>query len=1035
MYCHGQTTKTVSGVVNNEKDAPLEGVSVVVGKRVTQTDEKGAFSFSVPTSATKVTFSLVGYESKSLPISESMTVVLKSANTDIGEVVVVGYGTQKRKELTGAIANISGKVVAEKPAQSFDQALSGAASGVQVTSQSGVVNSAPVFRIRGTNSISLSSYPLIIIDGVMAYTGDYSSTSAANNPLASINPNDIESIDVAKDAAATAIYGSRAANGVVFVTTKKGRNGKPKLVYDTWYGWNKPMSIPEVLHASDYVTYKNAAVANSASSGSISFVQTDDASGNPIDTKWSDYVYRTGFSLSHAINVSGGSDNTKYYFGAGYTKQEGIIKRNDFKRLNALFNIDSKINDYLSVGGKISYSNELNLAATSSGSLSGSAFNTSGLGRLSLVLPSIISPYTTDGSYNVNGSAIGSSGNVVGISSLSYYNPVVLLDKDYSNSENNHVQSNAYVQLKPIQYITLKSQYGIDYLFIDNNIFWNSLNGDGYSYGGYAWSGYSNYKRWIWTNTAQFDYSLGKHGFNALYGNEQNQYYGKGYGLNRQGLSDDATDVIQAGFTTNNAANLFITENYQLSNFGRFNYNYDGKYMLSANLRQDKYSALGIKKGTFWGISAGWDIARESFFEKSQLGKIFSQLKFRGGYGKVGNINGIGSYAAYSTFASGLYGGDPSLYFSAVGSPTLKWETSKQTNIGLSFGILNNKITGDINYYKNSIDGMILAVPQAPSTGLPSSPLMNVGSMYNKGWELNVSATPVSSKDFTWNTSFNITFNKNMVTALADGLSEIQTTTSSLETVNLTRVGYSLGYLWVVRTGGVDPETGKRIFVNSDGEKVYYTYYAAGNGGNNYSTTADGTTKYTSSSGGTSITQATDGVMYKPTQPKGYGGWTNSINYKGIQLDLLFTYQYGNYIYYGTNAGLHDQRWWNNSTDVLTDAWQSSGDQGKKYAKPIYGDNVSNGSSFPLDINVFKGDFIKLKNLSLGYNIRSSMLEKVKISNIKVYGSAQNLLFITPYPGPDPEVSSNGNTASGMGIDRNTIANARTFTVGLNVVF
>ncbi|MBS1509739.1 MAG: SusC/RagA family TonB-linked outer membrane protein [Bacteroidetes bacterium] len=1030
--------KTVTGTVTNEKNGPLEGVSVVSsdGKYATQTDKSGKFSLSVPESVKSLTFSYVNYSTEIRPVGKSLVlnISLKPTDSKLEEVVVVGYGTVKKKDLTGNLATVKGTVTADKPVQTFDQALAGRAAGVQITIPNGVVNAPPVFRIRGTNSLSLSSYPLIVVDGVPTYTGDFSSTAAAGNALASINPNDIESIDIAKDAAATAIYGSRAANGVVFITTKKGRNGKARVSYNGWVSFSNPYRLPEVLNAQQYLSFKTSAVANNPSASSITYGTTTGPDGKQVDTRWSDVVYRQAFSQSHNVNVSGGNDNSTYYLSAGYTNQEGVLKQNGFKRANMLLNFDSKVSKLFTIGGKLSFSNEQNLAATSSGSLSGAAFNTAGLGRLSIVLPPIIGPYKSDGSYNINGSAVGSS-NITGISSLSYFNPQVALDLNRSNSENNHIQSNVYAQLKPFNWMTLRSTYGIDYLLVDNDIFWTPVSGDGYSYNGYAWAGSEKYKTWLWTNTAQFDYTYrGKHTVSLLAGNEQQRRTSSGYGIQRQALSDLAYNVVQAGFTQNNPADLFLGQNYLLSSFGRLNYSYDNKYFLSGNVRQDEYSALGIKKGTFWGASAGWELGKENFWSAVGLDKIFTSFKLRGSYGKVGNIAGIGDFAPYSTFGSGLYGGSASLVFSSVGNDKLTWETSKKTDVGFTFSMLKNKLNVEFAYYKNNIDGLILNVQQSPSTGLPSSPPQNVGSMYNKGTEITLNAVPVQNKDFSWNSSFNITFNKNMVTALAPGLPSIQTSTSGLETVNQTMPGYSSSYLFVVRTNGVDPATGKRIFVNSAGQKVYYQYYAA-SGTYNYSTQADGTVKYVSPTGGTAITQAADGVMFANTQPKVYGGWDNTFHYKQFEVNVLATFQSGFYVYYGTNAGLHDQRWWNNATDVLTDAWAATGDANKKYARPVYGDNVSNGSAMPLDLNVFRGDFIKLKSLTFAYNLPATVLRRAHISNLKFYVAGQNLGIITKYPGPDPEVSSNGNSPTSAGVDRNTAVNARTILVGLNVGF
>lgn len=1032
-------SRTITGTVTDEKGATIAGVSVnalgtdrkVLASAVS--DATGHFSIKIPENTRGLQFSFVGLDERYVILGNTtqVNVSLSSASKDLSEVVVVGYGVQKRKEVTGSLSVIKGSVVAEKPIQSFEAGLAGRATGVQITVPNGVLNTPPVFRIRGTNSISLSSYPLIVIDGVPSFSGDYSSTNAAANPLASINPNDIESIDVAKDAAATAIYGSRAANGVVFITTKKGKTGKAKVSYDGWAGFSDAYRLPSMMNAQQYTDFKNAAVANNPTQSAVKFNLATGPNGKPIHTNWYDYVYRQGISQSHNVNVSGGSESTTYYFSAGYTAQQGIVRKNNFDRLNTLFNVDSRISKSVTVGGKISYSNEKNLAATSSGSLMNEAFNTAGLGRLALVLPPSISPYNNDGTYNINGPSIGYA-NIIG-TSVPYYNPVPLLDLNRSNNEINHIQSNAYLQLKPVSWITLRSIYGIDYLNIDNDLFWSPVTGDGNSYNGYANAIFGKYKTWVWTNTAQFDYTFAKkHTVSLLAGTEQTRRTSLGYGINRQGLSDPNYTLIQAGWVNNNPTNMVFGENYLLSEFGRLNYDFNKKYFLSGNLRQDEYSALGVKKGIFWGLSGRWDISKEGFWESAKLDHVFSSFSIRGSYGKVGNIAGIDDYTPYSTFGSGLYGGASTLAFSSVGNPNLQWETSKKTDVGIAFGILKDKINAELTYYRNNIDGLILYVAQAPSAGLPSTPPQNIGTMFNNGLEVDLNARIIQSKNFSWTSNFNISFNTNQVTALAPGLTNIQTRTSGLETVNRTAPGYAAGNLWVVRTAGVDTETGRRIFLNAQGNKVYYQYYAP-TGQFNYSN-ADGT-KYVGPTGATSISQANDAVMYGNVQPKQYGGWNNDFRYKNFDVNLMFTYQLGFYVYYGTNAGLHDQRFWNNQTDMLTQTWQNKGDQNKLYAKPVFGDNVSNGSAIPLDINVFKGNFVKLRNLSIGYSIPQSVLSRAKINNLRVYVSGQNLAIITKYPGPDPEVSSNGNSATGQGVDRNTVGNARTITVGLNVGF
>ncbi|ALL08596.1 SusC/RagA family TonB-linked outer membrane protein [Pedobacter sp. PACM 27299] len=1038
--------RTITGTVTDSGDGkPLPGVTIRPkgGKGGTQSASDGRYSIKVPSGITALEFTYLGYVTLSRPLGTSNVVNagLQSDSQDLNELVVVGYGTQKRGEITGSTASVSGAAIAEKPVQSFESGLAGRASGVQITVPTGILNAPPVFRIRGTNSVSLSSQPLFVIDGIVATTGDQSLTATASNPLSSINPNDIESIDIAKDAASTAIYGSRAANGVVFVTTKKGKTGAPRVGYDAWVGWSSPYRLPKLLDAFQYTDYKNEAVANANSirPGSVNFnlgtvstlpkfALTNGPDGSPINTNWLDYAYRTGFSQSHNVNVSGGTEATKYYLGAGYTKQQGIYEKNDFKRMNALFNIDSKINDYLWIGGKLSYSNEQNLAAISSGSLSGEAYGTAGIARTAVVNAPNVSPYNNDGSYNLGGTFVGPMNNVVASNQVGFYNFVQILEKNRENNETDHMQSNAYIQVNPFKWLNLRSVYGIDYIGSDNDIFYNPIHGTGQGPGGEGIAGFRKRKNWTWTNTANAVYSVDKHNFNLLIGQEQQRNTVRGFGIDRQGLTDPLYDNVQAGFSLNNSTLMIREENYLLSYFGRLNYNYDGKYFLSGNLRQDEYSALGQKKGTFWGASAGWEITKENFWQNSDMSDIFSSFKLRGSYGKVGNVAGIPNYATFTTFAPGLYGGTPSSVYNAAGNKDLKWETSKKTDIGFNFGVLNDRLTVEAAYYKNNIDGLIINVPQAPSAGVPSSILMNAGSMYNKGFELAISGKPVMTNDFSWTSNFNISFNKNEVTALAPGLNEIIYATGSTatgENVNRTAPGYSLGYLYVVRTGGVDPATGRRIFIDAAGRKVTYQHINPLNQPN-WRYLDDNSTA-------PAITQSADAVMYRNTAPKVYGGFDNTFRYKGFDLNVMFTYQLGFYVSYGTNAGLHDQRFWNNAVDVLG-RWQQAG-QETDFPRAVYGDNVSYGNTIPLDINVFKGDFVKLRNLSLGYTIPSALLSKYKLSNLRFYVSGQNLAIITKYPGPDPEVASNGVNAAGQGSDRNSGPNARTYTMGLSLGF
>ena len=1026
---YAQTSRTVTGKVTDQKGAPLTGVTIssVGVKKNSLSDNNGSFSIQVSEKVKALLFSYVGFETKEVNITglNTVSVSLSLEDKALNEVVVVGYGTQKKRDITGSIASVKGEALANKPTQSFEQALGGRAAGVQVVIPSGVLNAPPVLRIRGTNSISLSSYPLIVVDGVPVFTGDGSSTNAAGNVLSSINPNDIESVDVAKDAAATAIYGSRAANGVLFITTKKGKPGRSKVTLDSWIGFSSPQRLQQVLDAQQYTDYKNEALRNAGTfnAATNAFATTLGPDGKIINTNWADIVYRQGLQHSNTVSLSGANESTSYYFSTGYTEQEGIINRNDFKRLTLLMNIDHKASKFFSMGGKIQYTSDQNTAAASSGSL-GDAFATAGLGRVALITAPNVGPYLSDGSYNQANGLIGVMGNKLG--QVGFYNPQISMDLNRSNSYGEHLISNLYAQFKPFNSLAIRTQYGIDYLMVDNDLFSHPLSGEGFSSNGSVTAIYNKNKRWVWTTTAQFDKVFKeKHSVSALAGIEHQKSDNNSYGLNRVTVSDPAFTNIQGGWATPNTSGLGIGENYLYSEFARAQYNFSRKYFLTANVRRDGASQLGVnsKYGIFWGVSASWDVLKENFIQKMKLDQVFSSLRVRASYGKVGNIGGLGNFASLSSFGSGLYGGGATVAYSQAGNPNLTWETSKKTDVGLNFGLFNDRLTAEIGYYNSNNDGLLLFVPQPPSAGLPSSIPTNIGSMYNRGIEFDIKYNVIDKKDFSWSTSFNLSTNDNKVLSLAPGITNIIGSTGGLETPSITVPGQPIGMLFVTRTAGVDPATGRRIFVNSLGRQVLFQHVAPA--GQQRFMYADGTTAPTVSSA--------DAIVYKNTNAKIFGGWENNIRFKNFELNALFTYQMGSWLYYGTQAGLRDQRFWNNEVGVLN-RWQKAGDI-TAFPKPIFGDNVSNGSSFPLDINVYKGDFIKLRTLTIGYNLPKSMLEKVKISNARFYVSGNNLLILTEYPGPDPEVSSNGNGTTNFGIDRNTVANQRTITIGINVGF
>ena len=1016
--------RTVTGTVADDQGEPLIGATLtVVGTTVgAVTDVNGAFRFNVPAGATTLKCVYTGYVALEIPLTSenNYNIVMAQDLAQLEEIVVVGYGSQQKRSITGTIASVKGEDIAALPGQSFDQLLQGRAAGVNVSLPNGVLNNPPVFRVRGINSINLSSFPLVVIDGVPTYTGEgFSQNSAANNPLSNLNTNDIESIEILKDASATAIYGSRASAGVVIITTKRGKAGKTKVSYDAWAGWQQVVRTPELLNAEQYVALKNEAAAN-ANLAPQFFLDT--INGQQVNTNWFDYVYRTGFSHNHGLSFSGGSDATTYYLSLGYTNQQGMIVANDFSRLSSRLNLDHKLSKRIKLGATMGYANNFN-AAPNTGSLTGQAFSTAGLGRVPLITAPTVAPYLADGvSYNVSSTnRIGKGKN---LQEVGFYNPVPIIDLNSFTSEAAQLQASAYAQLTIADGLALKTQYGIDNINVENITFQTPIHGDGFGTNGFAANTNIRNNRWNWQNLLTYDKTLAeKHTVGALVGHEEQHTISEGWGASRQAIADPFFTTYQGNYTTINPAGNFQGENYLLSFFGRLNYDYDKKFFATFNLRQDEYSAfaLGQKKGTFWGASAGVAISEFDFWRKS-LGDVVNYFKLRGSYGTVGNNNGIGDFASLSLYGSGLYAAVPTISYGQAGNAALSWETSTKTDAGIVFGLFNDRLQGEYSYFINDIDGLILNAPQAPSKGIPGNSIaINIGAMRNTGHEFSLSSTILRSGKFSWTTNVNLTLMKNEVTELYEG-ADIFGATSGLETANIIRVGESVGSLYVLETDGVNSDNGRRIFVKADGTRVQYSH-VVGAGDFRWSN-LDGTSA-------TQPTLAVDGQVYGPTLPTWFGGWDNTFRYGGWDLNIQMNYAGGNYIYNGSKAGMRDMRFWNNHTDVL-DHWTEDNKSGT-IPRVVFGDNVSNGSATPISENVEKGDFLRIRNITLGYKLPNSLIDRAKISSLRVYANVNNAFLFTNYSGTDPEVSTNGNSNIAPGVDRNVVPMPRGFTIGLNL--
>ncbi len=1042
---HAQERR-VSGTVTDASDgSTLPGVTITIQGTTqgTITDIDGAYELRV-TPESVLVFSFIGMVTEEVRVGDRsvINVAMRRDIATLQETVVVGYGVQQRRDVSGAISSVSGDAIRTIPVQSFDQALQGKASGVSLTLPNAVLGNPPIIRIRGVNSISGSSSPLYIIDGVPVFTGEMGRSDAAVNPLGDISPSDIESIEVLKDASATAIYGSRAANGVILITTRRGAEGDMRVNYDVNTGWSATHRFWDLANAEQYVHTKNTARANAGLSDA--YFLAYDQNGDLIDTEWYDYVYRTGFQQSHSLSISGGSARTQYYFGANYQDTEGIVRTNNYQRMSARMNIDHEMTDWLKFGANVSYANTYT-ESPNTGSIGGtSTFSTAGLGRLAVVTAPNVPAFatldedgnliSTDGDYNINWNA-NAVGRLENTQSVGFFHPVWIQDNNYSMSEGDRVIGNLSMQVEPIKGLVFRSVFGLDNHGLETQQFWAPGHADGQSWNGRVFHYFDRRTRWNWTNTLNYMFTAAeKLNVNMMIGSEEQHSNFNGWSAYRMDLGDPFFTRFQGNWLEEDTPFWMLFENYFISFFGRVNMNWDSKYFVEFSGRRDGYSGLadGNKYGNFGGASLMWNLTREDFFATSALGDFFSDLRLKASYGKVGNITGVSSYASLFLYGAGTFNDDATLFFTQAGNAALEWETSSKIDFGLSFGILNDQLQFDLGYFNNDVDGLILAVPQSPSKGIPGNVLpQNIGALMNQGFEFSMTSYNITRRDFSWVTDFNFTYTKNEVTELAEGVPYL-TGTAHLETTNRTLVGYPIGMIWGVETLGVCPETGRRMFqrINEDGSTtvVYYGHGSNWPDGQAGWREADGTESR-------ALNIDDDGVPLGNPLPKYYGGLENNIRYKNWDFNLGLTFALDFYVYNGTISGLRDHRpGWQYEEYVYHNFWREPGDE-TDIPKPMWGDNVSNGNTMVQSQNVQRGDYLKVRNVSLGYTIQNDALRNLGISSARIYCQVFNLYTLTGYSGSDPEISSMGDTNLIPGVDRNSVPQARTISFGANISF
>ncbi len=1008
---------TVKGSVSDKTGTGLAGVSVTVkGTQTgTQTDVNGNYTISAPANGA-LRFSFIGYVTKEVAVNNkaNISITLDDNTTGLNEVVVIGYGTQKKATVTGAISSVGAKDLQDQQITRVDDALEGKAAGVLVTQSTGAPGSSPSIMIRGDNSFT-NTYPIYVIDGQIWDNGGYDS----------VNPNDIESIQVLKDASA-AIYGSKSSNGVILITTKHGKEGTPKITYNFYYGTQKVLKKLDLANATQYATLRNEAVTNDG--GTAPFA---DPSSFGVGTNWENEIFGSAPIMSNNLSVSGGTETSNYYTSVSYLDQKGIVtpSESDYKRMTFKVNTSFKPKKYLTFGENFNYAyirstTQFNTNSYFGGPLS-DAIN---IDPITPVTVTDISAqpnaniYTQYAPYIVRNSA----GQPYGISNYvanEIVNPLAaeqLLNGDYGWSHT--LQGNAFLEIEPIKGLVLRSNIaakqafyggesfnGLYYLNTNSNNLPPNTNNQGRSM--------NQNLEWNWDNTATYTKSIGKHNFTILAGQSAEKY--SGYGVGDNNYNEPITSYQDASFNFSlpNADRIGYGSDSQpytrASLFGRITYDYDGKYLVQGILRHDGSSKFGQNNvyGNFPSISAGWVISKEDFFPKND---ILSYLKLRGSYGVLGNeqaldyfeyspvVQGIGSYIFGNEGGQTLVTGyGPK----TLANPNLQWEKDKQTDIAIDATLFND-FTLTADYYNKVSDGLLMQIPLPAYAGVANAPYSNAGGITNKGIEFQLGYTKKIG-DFNLNLSGNISHNKNVVTSL-NVLPFINNGGWQSATTNQqrTEVGQPIYSYYVYKVIGIfQSQAEVNAYTNPDGTLIQpgakpgdFKYAHPTNSGplGPSDREFDGSpfpTWYYGFNFAASYKQFDIGVV-------GQGVWGNKIFQEYRRLDLGTA----NYPVAALNAWTPTNT--NTSYPRLTDA------------DPNH--NFSNPSDFYLQ----SGAYFRIKNLSIGYTIPKSIIQKLQVTKIRIYVAADNLATVTKYNGYDPEISS--------GLDQGVYPAARTFRVGVD---
>lgn len=930
-----------------------------------------------------------------------------TSTKEIDEVVVVGYGTQKKKEITGSVSSIKAADVATIAAPSFEQQLAGKAAGVQITSTTGVLGEAPRVRIRGVASINSGTSPLYIVDGIPIFSGDIGGQTSTNG-LGDINPNDIESFEVLKDGASTAIYGSRAANGVILITTKKGKGGRLSLNFSNYAGYAMPVGLYKLLQTPEFIAISNEKRAN-ANLSAVAF-------GTEYNTDWQKAVLRSAaFQTDNLLSASGSFGKSSYYTSVGYTKQEGVALPNEMKRFSTRANIDHQAFDWLKIGTNLSFTKTDYVGLnTGSSSLSGNIYNA----IKQLPNTPIYNPNHPTG-YNIDFQdprIVGRWQNLLQAGD-NITNIMYILDNNKLQSSVNRLIGSVYANIRLYPFLDYRIQVSADQSQTKGFYYYNPVHGDGQGGNGEIRNDFSDYLRNNIQNILTFNKTFAeRHNVTFVLVNEYQKqklqsFYGGGKDLSNTFFNNG---VISGSIGTPQSGGG-ITEQGILSYAARFNYNYAGKYFLQASVRRDGLSSLPSKNkwGNFPGVSAGWTVSKENFMQG--VSNVISDLKLRASYAKVGNTD-IGNYPYLGLFSNLKYANYNGLAYSQIGNNELRWETSDKIDYGVDLALFKNKLRLTFDYFENKISDMILDAPLALSLGVPNNSISkNIGDMQNKGLEFSIDYNVINTQNFGLDVNANVTFMKNKVLTLANNNADIFSSAN-----NIIRVGESLRSIYGFEYWGVNAANGNPVYYKADGSLVQglvgkgvYAVFDPSN--------PDDVSK------AANLSALTDRKVLGSSLPKYFGAFNFKFRFYDFDLGTTVRFSGGNKIFNATRRDLMTLNFNNNSTEILG-RWQSPSNPGDGMTpKLFFADNtLSNSTSNASSRFLEDASFIKFDVISLGYNFPKEALKAIGVRSLRVYFQAQNAFIITKYKGLDPEMES-------AGVDFNGTPRQRVFSMGLNV--